>query len=62
MSVPTSAMISWAAVTPMPGISSSWATRAANGAIASSIRAVSVSMCAVSASTRSSIMPSRNAW
>jgi hypothetical protein len=62
MSVPSSAMISWAVVTPMPGISSSWATWAVNGAMALSIRVVSVSIWAVSASTRSTIMASRNAW
>ena len=61
MSVPVSAMISCAVVMPMPGISSSWATWAANGAMALSIRVVSVSIWAVSASTRSTIMPSRNA-
>jgi hypothetical protein len=62
MSVPISAMISWAAVTPIPGISSSWATWAANGAIASSIRVVSASIWAVSASVRASIIVSKNAW
>jgi hypothetical protein len=43
------------------GISSSWATWAANGAMAFSIRVVSVSIWAVSASTRPTIMASRNA-
>jgi hypothetical protein len=41
ISTPISAMISWAPVVPMPGISSSWATGRAKGAIASSIFAVS---------------------
>jgi hypothetical protein len=52
MSVPISAMMSWAAVVAMPGISSSWATWAANGAMACSIRVVRVVIWAVSASTR----------
>ena len=59
MSTPISAMSSWALVVPMPGISSSWATWAANGAITSSIRPGSASIWAVSASTRSIIMRSR---
>ena len=62
MSVPISASRSWAAVMPMPGISSSWAIWAANGAMASPMRVVRVSIWAVSASIRASIMPSMNAW
>jgi len=38
MSAPVSARISGAVVTPIPGISSSWATWAASGVIACSIR------------------------
>jgi hypothetical protein len=59
MSTPISAMSSWAPVFPTPVISSSWATWCAKGAITSSIRWVSASVWAVSASTRSSIMRSR---
>src|SRR6266567_9302119 len=44
MSVPVSARISCAVVMPTPGISSSWATWAANGAMAFSIRVVSVAI------------------
>jgi hypothetical protein len=62
MSVPTSAMMSWAAIPPMPGISSSWATWAASGAMASPIRVVRVAIWVVSASIRASIMPSMKAW
>ena len=62
MSVPISASRSWAAVMPMPGISSSWAIWWAYGAVASPIRVVRVSIWAVSASIRVSIMPGMKAW
>jgi hypothetical protein len=44
------------------GISSSWATWAANGAMAAPIRLVRVPIRAVSASIRAGIMPGMNAW
>jgi len=62
MSVPISASRSWAAVVPMPGILSSWAIWADSGAVACSIRVVRVAIWVVSASIRSSIMPSMKAW
>lgn len=54
ISIPTSAMIMWAAVIPTPGISSRRDTVSAKGAISASIRS--------SPSMRSSIWLSENAW
>src|SRR5664280_128017 len=62
MSSPTSAMITWAAVMPTPGIVSRRATAAAKGAISSSIRVSTSVMSAAPASIRASILVSRNAW
>ena len=62
MSRPISAMITRAAVTPTPGISSSRATVCAKGAICASIRSSKLVMSPDSASIRPSILASRNAW
>ena len=62
ISVPISAMMTAAAMRPMPGISSSRATASAKGAIISSIRASSSAMSASRLSTRATILASRNAW
>nr|WP_238165547.1 hypothetical protein [Kribbella sp. VKM Ac-2527] len=62
MSTPVSAMISWAARTPTPGISSRVATAWAKGAISSSTRASSEAMSADRSSMRRSIRRHRSAW
>jgi hypothetical protein len=62
MSVPTSARISCAAVTPTLGISSSRAIAWAKGAIWASILSCTVAMSAVMPSIRCSIRSRRNAW
>jgi hypothetical protein len=53
-------MSSWAAVMPIPVISSNRSTSREKGVITASIRALTASICAVSASTWSSIACSRN--
>ena len=55
-------MITWAAVTPTPGISSRRASAAAKGAISASIRVWTAVMSAVRASIRASIVVSKNPW
>src|SRR3954454_22228944 len=62
MSVPISARIICAPTGPTPGIASSLATAAASSPICSSMRACTVAMSAVPASTRCSIWASRKAW
>jgi hypothetical protein len=60
MSVPISAMITWAAVWPTPVISSSRSTARAKGAISASILASRSAMSALAWSMRPSIVCSRN--
>ena len=62
MSVPISARIICAATGPIPGMASSRATAGASSPIWASMRACTVAMSAVIASTRCSIWVSRNAW
>jgi hypothetical protein len=62
MSRPISAMMTWAAVVPMPGISSRRVTTVANGAMCSSMRVWTSAMSALSVSIRRSMVASRNAW
>ena len=57
---PISAMITWAEMVPIPGISSSVSTAKTKGATISSIVDSSSAMSASSASIRASILPSRN--
>src|SRR5258707_381346 len=47
MSVPISAMMSWALTCPMPGIASSWVTWCSQGSARASIFVVSSWICAV---------------
>jgi hypothetical protein len=61
MPVPIPAKMACAAVRLMPGISSSLATVSAKGVICSSILASRAATSLLIASTRASILPSRNA-
>ena len=61
MSVPISARITYALARLMPGISSSRATASANGAASAVILASSTAISALIASTRDSIVASKNA-
>ena len=62
ISVPISAMMTAAATSPMPVTSSSRSAALANGAIICSITASSSAISASMASTRASILASKNAW
>jgi len=61
MSVPISARIICAVTGPIPGMASSRATAGARSPIRASMRACTVAMSAVIASTRASIWVSKNA-
>jgi hypothetical protein len=61
MSMPISAMITWAAVRPTPVIASSRSAAAAKGAISASILRSSSAMSALAWSRRVSIVSSRKA-
>jgi hypothetical protein len=59
MSMPISAMSTWAAARPTPQSSSSWSTAWANGPIAASIWASTAAISALAWSRRDSMVGSR---